>query len=623
MYLAKLSLWDFRKFGHNGNKPGVSVVFNECLNVLIGENDSGKTAIIDAIRLVLGTHSREWFSVEDDDFHVKGGVRSDEIKIECVFQGFTTKEASNFLEWVDIQELEDGPEYSLTVRLKIKRADGRFIKELKAGADSDGSSLPTDALELLKVIYLKPLRDADSELTSGRRSRLAQILKAHPVFIKKDDSAHPIEDIVKGANEKIKTYFHDDENYPEATKLVGTINKYLNEFFSKKDQHSADISISGSELHEILHRLSLVYDGEKAGLGSQNLLYIAAELLLAQSTLQHGLQLSLIEELEAHLHPQAQLRLINYLEEHSTGQLILTTHSTTLACSIKLENLIICKDGKLYPMGADYTGLDRKNYDFLERFLDATKANLFFAKGVILVEGDAENLLLPTIARIIGYPLHHYGVSVVNVGSTGFLHYAKIFERKNGTNMGIPVSVVTDLDIKPLSVANEEKEKDKLTANDIQKLKKNKYNSLVDHYTFAQVKPFIAPNWTLEYEIALAKDFYKSFVRSLLRAKKIGTSKYGILRQDSEERLKKEIKELLKVVEDLSSEEAAKLIYNDTMLTQNISKAITAQVFARALDQRYSKHPRMVREKLTSCDELSYLVDAISYATGQNIENGS
>ena len=112
--------------------------------------------------------------------------------------------------------------------------------------------------------------------------------------------------------------------------------------------------------------------------------------LIALREQEIGVQLTLIEEIEAHLHPQAQLRVIKsfekYLEDNPSlnAQYILTTHSPTLASSIKLENLIIIYEGEAYPMREEYTKLGEDDYTFLDRFLDATKANLFFAKGVIL-----------------------------------------------------------------------------------------------------------------------------------------------------------------------------------------------------------------------------------------------
>ena len=71
-----------------------------------------------------------------------------------------------------------------------------------------------------------------------------------------------------------------------------------------------------------------------------------------------------------------------------------------------------------------------------------------------MVEGDAENILIPVIADILGYPLEKYGISIVNVGSTAFLRYSRIMERKDGADIGIPVSVVTDCDVKPEYIIN-------------------------------------------------------------------------------------------------------------------------------------------------------------------------
>lgn len=83
MYLSILRLWNFRKYAGADNKPGLEIHFQKGVNVLIGENDSGKTAIVDAIRYVLRTQSGEFIQFEDKDFYQDSdGNRKDEF-ISC------------------------------------------------------------------------------------------------------------------------------------------------------------------------------------------------------------------------------------------------------------------------------------------------------------------------------------------------------------------------------------------------------------------------------------------------------------------------------------------------------------------------------------------------------------
>jgi len=619
MFLSELKIWNFRKYGSDvSDTPGLHLRLNKGLNLLVGENDSGKTAIIDAIKLVLQTQSYDYQRLEEEDFFLQPGLEPTDInrakllKIECIFRGFDAEnnEAANLLEWLGIEKNADGhDQYFLKVTLNAERKDRKISYDIKAGPDDEGTQLDGVARDFLRVTYLKPLRDAESELIPGRRSRLAQILKSHEAFSFVPEPDHTITKIAEKANKQIEGYFRgkDESNndIPDQSgkKLLSDINEYLKEFFTEKEINKiAEFTISGQSLSGILEKLILDLAEENSGLGSYNRLYIATELLLLKRTNYYGLKLSLIEEVESHLHPQAQLKLIEYLQdeiaERSGVQLIMTTHSPNLASKVKLDNLIICKGDKSFPMGSDFTELEEGDYLFLERFLDVTKANLFFAHGVILVEGDAENILIPIIADILGKPLTKHGVSVVNVQSTAFLRYSRIFKRKLGEGMGVKVSVVTDNDIKPDSAFTQNRINEKRTE------KENRYNG-------NGIQTFISPDWTLEYDIALSR-LKKEFYTAVLRAEKIQNSDtYGLTpAKITEVKQKVETDFSTWTSEHKTGPELAKAIYEDYMLGKKISKPIVAQCFAALL-----KGCEGIKERIEADEKLKYLVDAIKYVT--------
>jgi len=219
MYLHELKLWNFRKYGGGGDlvneenkirEPDLKVQFQNGLNVLIGENDSGKTAIIDSIKLVLKTHSTEWIWVSLEDFY----NNTKQMRIECIFKKLRDNEAFHFTEWLGMEGEGEKIEPYLRMILDIRHNDERILPfEVRAGVDDIGNPLTAEARDYLKVTYLKPLRDAQHELIPKRNSRLSQILEGHEIFKGKADK-HKLKDISRCFNCLIQKYFNKDYSSP-------------------------------------------------------------------------------------------------------------------------------------------------------------------------------------------------------------------------------------------------------------------------------------------------------------------------------------------------------------------------------------------------------------------------
>ncbi|QUI20892.1 AAA family ATPase [Vallitalea pronyensis] len=505
MYLYNLKLWNFRKYGSNGDldldKPDLDICFNKGLNLVIGENDSGKTGIIDAIKIVLKTSSYDWIRIVDNDFYKS----SDELRIELKFRGLSEEEAKNFVEFLSREEFSDEFEPILNVIYRVYKKDGKILpSDVRAGSDKIGKVLPAEAREFLKVTYLKPLRDVQSELIPKRNSRLSQIFQGHEAFKGVDE--HLLLKIYESFNKSIRLYFEGKDNngktlIPDQNGkiLKNNIDKTIKGFFNKDSESIIDTT--KAEIKKILESLELSLNGiNNPGLGSLNRLFMASELIHLNKQDWTGLRLGLIEEIEAHLHPQVQLKVIKNLIKQKNTQLILTSHSPNLASKVPLENQIICRNNFAYALSSKFTNLDKRNYVFLEKFLDVTKSNLLFAKGLILVEGWSEELIIPVIADKIGYNLVDNEVSIINVGNLGFSNYYKIFSRKDNRKMGIHISVITDCDMPAYQedINNSKKVYTKIN-NDIYKLncqeaviqKQNNYEE--------PAKLFIAKEWTLEW----------------------------------------------------------------------------------------------------------------------------
>ena len=494
MYLSELRLWNFRKYTKDDgvideSKPHLIVPFTKKLNVLIGENDSGKTAIIDAIKLVTKTHSMEWIHLVETDF----SSGCDHLRIDLIFSDLSDIEAAPFADNVLINP--DSGVVSLHLVLEACKKAGKILPYEVKAYDGALKSITINEKELIKATYLRALRDADYDLTAKKNSRLSQILMGHELFQEGADGKNTFEDIIAEADAKIENWFKEDIGGASSNKsqIKDVIDAFIKTFLS--DNYESELSISNSNIKNILEKISIgIKDAMNMGLGSMNRLFMATELLhLRRMT--EGMKLCLIEELEAHLHPQAQMKVIEGIQQENDVQFILTTHSPNLASKIRISmddtSVILCKECDVYPLIKGRTRLEDNDYRYLENFLDVTKSNLFFAKGVIIVEGWAEDMIIPVLANNIGKNLTRNEVSVVNVGSTAYLHYARILMRKDGKSLNYPVSIVTDYDVRP---------KEDWTFDSVEESNKlNAINERLDNADCTNVQLFLATHWTLEW----------------------------------------------------------------------------------------------------------------------------
>lgn len=535
LYLENVAISNFRIFDQ------LDLRLNCGLNILVGENDSGKTSLIDAIRYVLGTNSNDRAYIREGDFYRE----SNELTIQLKFVNID-RHAHRFVEHLTHDEYQDdsGVERRrsvLYVQLRAQRTGTEkrgypYIKtEVRSGIKGNGPLLDAEIRDFLGTTYLKPLRDAEAELSSGRASRLSQILGSSKEI---RDGIDDILTIVASANDQLLA---DDA---ALRKSAGKIQEqYLHQliFESDKDQLGAFIDIAGVKseqidglqdhskrrfLRSILESLNLALteDGRMHGLGYHNLLFMGAELLLLEQEAGNEFPLLLIEEPEAHLHPQLQMKLLEFINSKAQAkgksggvQCILTTHSPNISSKANPSQIIMLAGGGSWSLRPEETELAPGDYKYLLKFLDATKANVFFAKGVIFVEGDSENIALPELARLLGRPFENYGVSVVKYDNSGsWKRFAKLFLRPGKDHNEeewhpTKVSVLRDLDLWPDCA-------EKIAANPYGFKVRTEKNSqywlseyedveeqkavLTDGLNRQNVKICISNDWTFEYCLA-------------------------------------------------------------------------------------------------------------------------
>jgi putative ATP-dependent endonuclease of OLD family len=293
MRLTNLSIENFRIYGAKAAAANLELAIRPGLTMLVGQNDSGKSAIIDALRIILGTTSQDYIRITEEDFHCSNGAVANELSIYCRFEDLTDAEAARFLEWLSLTEGK--PILELTLRAhQVERTNKIGVKvpmvdsTTRTGPNGQGKSVDGEIRSFLRLTYLKPLRDAETEMAAGRGSRLSQLLINHQGFKDQDQPSElpPLEpgkpqappSTLRGIVEISDRWIGESPAIAEARKQLNT--DYLQKLSVGPDKLEGEITIHGhAGLRAILEKLELwltkegVTDHTRHGLGLNNLLW--------------------------------------------------------------------------------------------------------------------------------------------------------------------------------------------------------------------------------------------------------------------------------------------------------------------------------------------------------------
>jgi predicted ATP-dependent endonuclease of OLD family len=414
------------------------------------------------------------------------------------------------------------------------------------GVKMYGISIPNE----FACTFAKALRDVESDLRSYRDNPLLNLLRDKEKNISIDKKAE-IENQVTVLNNNISNL---DEVKAVSTGISHSIKETVGETYAPNVNIKSELP---AEMEKLLQSLKLwVGDSDEEdhegrlwelSLGGANLIYLSLKLLEFEKIKKENkiANFILIEEPEAHIHTHIQKTLFQKLENHKT-QIFISTHSTHISSVSAIGSMnILGKGRKRTEVYNPANNLDDKNVVKLERYLDANRTNLLFAKGVVLVEGDAEHILIPTlIKKVLGVTLDELGISLINIGSTGFENLAQLFHKDRVKRN---CSILTDNDISivelpDLLIGDSEYEKSCRQSEISGKLRKEKLDEFCKENIF--VKPFYAKH-TFEVDFLMAdnaveiistvkkeykQDADKKRIEKLLKDKDIAISGKEVLR---------------------------------------------------------------------------------------------
>lgn len=458
MNIKSIAIKNFRNF------KDFSIDFSKGFQTIIGENNIGKSNLYWAIRLILDRDlSYNARNLDIKDFHgfkrevtiedhviISIELFSEDLASFPTFHSFKTSDTTARVTYLFAHKNKFVEDDDVPEKIELSQFKWHLFgsgDSLKIDDILKLDSIRFSDLNGINLYYINAFRNINSDLHGSTKSLLSKYCQS------RTDAETELES-VKAILKSSSTELNDLAFIPDIAENIQKKGQSIaGQYFS------FPISISFLSNYDIdaWSQLNLYYSPEAdnnipiqtLGLGQKNILYLSLFIAeLENSSNKHEINILLIEEPEAHLHPQLQKILFSNLNDLKTTQVFMTSHSTHIASDCDYKNLNILfrnsqKEIKSFSPFKEGLLSTRENL-LLKRYLDATRSEMFFASAIIYVEGVGEQFIIPSIAKeIFGINLTEHNISVIPIHSRFFDPYLKIVQ---DNNLEIPTVAIIDGD---------------------------------------------------------------------------------------------------------------------------------------------------------------------------------